>query len=725
MALASCLKTLAARMASRPVKRARGRSTLALAVGASLLLALLCAAPAGALVTEVGGRSVGLQPREEAFVWDGTIFDEGVKGSPFFENETVASFNNPAGHPVVHSSRIYLIYWDPSDRYHGDWQTVIDGYMHNVNDDSGSLNSVYAVDTQYTDTTNKPAAYNVTFRGAYTDTDPYPAAGCTDPAPPGKHTILTCLSDQQIQEELATFIVAHGLQKGMGSIFYILTPPGATVCVAAGHCSDFKAEEASYLNSFCSYHAAISPTSPITGDGNTILYGVIPWVAGSRGSGALELSNDSPDCQDGGFDPSTKPIEQKEKAKEKSKKEEKEFEEKSKEQQEEQLRMEALAAPHPEEPNQGTCPSPDGYCDTGLADVIISQLASEQQNIVTDPLLNAWQDSAHKESTDECRNFFANALGGSSSSNVDSEAGNLFNQAVNGGHYYVNSALNLAALRLGYPGIPCLTHVRLVPKFTTPSPVNAGDIVSLNGMESLLDLNAAIGFPPGAPSANYATYEWNFGDGAVGDPTPIVRGYAPGAPACAIPWLTPCAASELHAYAYGGTYSVTLTVTDVGGNKESVTLPVQVLGPPPPNTGANKAGAGATSGAGAPPSASVVVLSRSLRQVLRSGLLIAYSVSERVTGRFEVLLEKRVAHKLHLRAPVATGVAPGTPAQMVIGKSILVTLGGGHARMRIQLPGSVSEHLTHSRSIALILRLVVRNAAGGEATIVTPLKLSH
>jgi hypothetical protein len=683
----------------------------------------VCAAPAPALVAEVGGRSVGLEPREAAFVWDGNTFSQGNK--KWFESETSASFNNPGGRPVVHSSRVYLIYWDPSYRYHGDWQAVIDGYLHSVNAASGALNSVFAVDTQYTDSSNQPAAYNVTFRGAYTDTHPYPTAGCTDPAPPGKHTVLTCLSDQQIQEELASFIVTHGLQKGMGSIFYLLTPPGATVCVAAGHCSDFKAEEESYLNSFCSYHAAISPTNPTTGDGNSILYGVIPWVAGTRGNGALELPNDSPECQDGGFDPTTRPIEQKEKAKEKSEKEEKEFKEKSKEEQEAELQKEALEGPHPEEPNQGTCPSPDGYCDTGLADVIVTQIASQQQNIVTDPLLNAWQDSIHREATDECRNFFAKTLGGSSSINVESEAGNLFNQAPPGGTYYVNDAFNLAALKLSYPGIPCSTGVRLVPKFTTPSPVNAGDIVSLNGMESLIDLNAAVGFPPGAPSTNYATYEWNFGDGAVGDPTPTVRGYAPGAPACAIPWLSPCAASELHAYAYGGTYNVTLTVTDVGGNKESVTLPVQVLGPPPPALGAAKAGAGATSGAGAPPSATVVVLSRSLRQVLRSGLLISYSVSERVTGRFEVLLDKKVGHKLHLRAPSATGLAPGTAAQMVIGKSILVTLGGGHSRMKIQLPGSITSRFAHTRSVALILRLVVRNAAGGEATIVTPLKLSH
>ena len=37
---------------------------------------------------------------------------------------------------------------------------------------------------------------------------------------------------------------------------------------------------------------------------------------------------------------------------------------------------------------------PDGSPDTGLADLIVSQIGVQQQNIVTDPLLNAWQDTA-------------------------------------------------------------------------------------------------------------------------------------------------------------------------------------------------------------------------------------------------------------------------------------------------------------------------------------------
>ena len=63
--------------------------------------------------------------------------------------------------------------------------------------------------------------------------------------------------------------------------------------------------------------------------------------------------------------------------------------------------------PTSEEPNSQHVPPPeDGYCDVGLADLIINQLATEQQDIVTDPLLHSWKDSAGNEATDECRNWF-------------------------------------------------------------------------------------------------------------------------------------------------------------------------------------------------------------------------------------------------------------------------------------------------------------------------------
>jgi hypothetical protein len=499
---------------------------LALVLCAVVALSLsLVVAPAGAVVTTVGSATVGLQPRETNFFFDGTLKGDGFAN--FFAVPSASSFANPSGGAVLPANNTYAIYWDPTDHYHGDWQGLIDTFFHNMGSASGSFASVFAVDTQYTDAAspNHHALYKSTFQGAYTDTDPYPTVGnCSDPAPltgeshPGKEPdAITCLTNAQIQHELEVFIADHGLQKGMGTIFYLLMPPGVTVCLDAGgssgHCSDYKTSSPeSYENSFCSYHSDISPTNQVVGDEHTILYAVIPWIAGGFGDGHLapvdQTATEAYKCQDGGFDPTSKPIEKKEKKKERTLQEEQEIEKKTAEEEAVQDTVEELEGPHQEEPNQVPCPSPDGFCDTGLADLIVNQIGVEQQNIVTDPLLNAWQQQElpHNEASDECRNFFAPASGGVAA-NPETYAGTLYNQSLNGGNYYLNDAFNLAAQKLPYPGITCLPGIRLEPQFTSPNPVNTGELVGFDGMESDITLNEGTSYTGTTPKQTYATYK--------------------------------------------------------------------------------------------------------------------------------------------------------------------------------------------------------------------------
>ena len=716
-----------------------------------LLLLVFCAAAGAVVNKEVPGNKVGLEPRSLS------ILDGGGAGPE--------SFANPSGGPVLPSNKTYAIYWDPTDHYHGDWQGVINGFFHSMGAASGGLGSVFSVDTQYTDAVNQHAAYSSTFMGAYTDTDRYPTVGnCTDPHPlagqnfPKKEPdAITCLTNAQIQHELEVFVAGHGLQKGMGTIFYLLTPPGVTVCLdaggSAGHCSDFVGAIAeiekdekeaiptpeSYKNSFCSYHSAISPTNEVIGDERTILYGVIPWTAGGLGDGHLGAIDRTPayECQDGRFDPSSKPIEEEEET------------------------------PHQQEPNQIVpCPSPDGTCDTGLADLIINQIGVEQQNIVTNPLLNAWQDSSGKEATDECRDFFATIVGGSSAINEESGAGTLFNQTLGGNNYYLNDAFNLAALKLPYPAIPCLPGVRIEPKFTAPNPVNSSEVVGFDGMESDITLNEGTAYSGSfltpSPKPTYATYKWNFGDGS-----PEVTGLAPGAPAlnspetspCAAPWEAPCAASTFHSYQYGGTYNVTLTVTDTGGNTATVTDPITVVGPAPPSPPAPPSGGGSSAGSGAAtpasaatggtsspvtsggsgagssaagktipgPVAAAAVVSKSLSKVLRSGLVISYSVNEQVAGQFQVLLASSIARRIGLHGAPATGLPKGTPPQIVIAKAILITTKGGHNTVKIQFGKNTAVKLRKLHNVSLMIRLVVRGASHSPTTttVISTVKLSH
>jgi hypothetical protein len=718
-------------------------SALALAATAALLFSV---APAHAVVTEVEVAKVkanlGVQSTNQISFFHG-LGGEQNENEPF-PNPKAATFRNPAGHPVLHGSNVFAIYWDPpavgqphTNHYHGDWQEVIDTFLQSMGASSGSLANIFSVDTQYTDVSNTPAYYQTTFRGAYTDTHAFPTAGCTSPLASGA---ITCLNATQLQDQLQAFVTAHGLPTGMGTVYYLLTPPLVTVCLdeTTGHCSDFvrspteesqdKYESVTYKKAICSYHGAINPDNVETGDGNTILYAAIPWAAGSAGrSSAGTVFGQAAYCQDGGFNPASKPFAmQREKIKTRDGKEQKEFEEKT---QEEQLLLEqekTLQGPHDQEPNQASCPSADGTCDTGLADIIVNQIAIEQQNIVTNPLLNAWQDQEGKEATDECRNYFAQGeMGGGVTANPVSGAGSLFNQTIGKHTYYLNMAFNLAALQLEYPGVPCLPGSRMEPKFTAPNVVNNGEIVAFDGMESDISLNAGFNYSGGSEVPTYGTYTWNFGDG-----TPLVIGYAPGAPVCEGPWLSPCAASVFHAYQYGGTYTVTLTATDVGGHTASVSNPVTVIGPAPPKEavpgGSTPAGSTPGAAAGGPaaggpgstpkvskfpaPVAAAAVASRSLRRALRGGLVIRYSVNEQVAGRFEVLLSRTLARRLGIGGAPALGLPAGTAPQVVIGKATLVTTGAGRNTVSIQFSKRTASRLARQHRVPLMLRLFLRNA---------------
>ncbi|HYM56166.1 MAG TPA: hypothetical protein VES97_12455, partial [Solirubrobacteraceae bacterium] len=190
--------------------------TLAAALAASLFAALLLApAPAGAVVNTVVSPNVGLQPRvSEAYA---------EAGAP-------KNYANAAGNPVLHGTGVYAIYWDPTDHYWSEWQNAIDTYLQSAGAASGSLDTVFSVDTQYTDKSNRPASYAQTYKSAYTDTHAYPASGCEDPNPFGPEDQIglefggaptaVCLTSAQVATELEAFIALHGLPKGLGNVYY-------------------------------------------------------------------------------------------------------------------------------------------------------------------------------------------------------------------------------------------------------------------------------------------------------------------------------------------------------------------------------------------------------------------------------------------------------------------------------------------------------------------------
>jgi hypothetical protein len=720
---------------------------------------LITTAPAGAVVTKIGSTTIGLQPRNAT-----------TSGPVGAEPE---QFSNESGNAVLHGTSVYPIYWDPlGETFHHEWLVKLDTFFQQMGAGSGSLDNIFASIGQYRDRTNQPALYQTVYKGSYHDTVKYPTAGCTDPNPPAG--AITCLTDAQLREQLESFIATHGLPKGMNSIYYLLTPPGVTVCVnaAASNCSDYKVSKTeeekrernstSYQNSFCSYHGDINPDGAAEGDGNTILYAAIPWSAGTLGVSAPPAALKYPslyaegfDCQDGGWSPVNAKGENadiREAPKEISEEEEKAYNKADPEEKAPIFKRRRLEGPHQQEPNQEGKGEIGDY-GAGLADLIINQIAEEQANIVTDPLLNAWQDPEGNEVTDECRNTFGNTVSavgapgieGALAAEEETEAGTLSNTTVGTGRYYINNAFSLS-------GDHCVGGAAMIPRFTAPNPINVNEIVGFDGMESTVGLSKGLSFgPSGPPTTTYATFTWNFGDGTE------VKGFAPGAPTCETPWLSPCAASIYHTYQYGGAYNVTLTVTDVAGNTDSVTHEVTVNGPAKPEEGSgggsgstavggssatpgasttgSTTGTTKTSGGGSSPAkpipgpvASAAVVSRSLKTVLKKGLEISYSVNEQVAGQFQVLLASSLAKRIGLHGPAATGLAPGSAPSIVIGKAILVTTKGGRNTVKIMFGKKTAAKLRKLGSVPLTIRLVVRNASSHSpqtTTVISTVTLSR
>jgi hypothetical protein len=702
---------------------------------------LASAAPAGAVVTTVESTTVGLQPRTE-------IIKDGKEAS-------AQTFANNNGNAILDGTSVYAVYWDPTDVFfhdHHEWLVSLDGFFQQMGADSGDASTPFGPLGQYRDRANVAAAYKTVFKGSYTDSTPYPTAGCTDPAPLGTEAI-TCVTDAQLREQVQSFVTSHSLPKGMSTIYYIITPPGVTVCLdaAATHCSDYSVSESenkkeehnstSYKDSFCSYHGDINPDAAAEGDGNTILYAAIPWTAGTLGD-EYELSRSrlyaqGYYCQDGGWNPE-KGEENREISRTLTSEEEKAHEHDTEKQHDELVEELRLEGPHQEEPNQAG-KSETGDYSSGLTDLIINQIAEEQANTVTDPLLDAWHDSEGNEVTDECRDFFASTagstggeIGGLAKADKDTQAGTLFNTRIGQDTAYINNVFNLASGN-------CAGGVGLVARFTAPNPVNVSEPVGFDGMESTVSLLDGEDFgPSGPPTTTYATFRWNFGDGTE------VSGFAPNSSPCEAPWLSPCAGSVLHSYQYGGVYKVTLTVTDVAGNVSVREHEVTVNGSASPKEATNTAGTSTSSSAATStsstsptpgvvppvpnPVAAAAVLSHSLRTTLRKGLVVRYSVNEQVAGHFDVLLSRTIAHRLGITGAAASGLPAGTAPQIVIAKAVLVTTKGGASAVDIEFSKRTQSRLAHLRSVTLLLRLIVRNAASGNpvtTTVLSSVTLSH
>jgi PKD repeat protein len=457
---------------SRKSLRTHHRSLAALLalLGAAALALSANAVPAGAIVVKLRGRAVGVTPinnaRGEAFSRAHARvrrLDELPKGG------IALTYH---GGPVMHSSTTHVIYWDPSKEFSETTKGIVGKYFTDTAHDSGLGTNVFGVDGQFTDGSGF-AAYESTSTTALADSDAYPGSGCAIPefeADPGPYS-GPCLTDEQLQTELKTFIAAKSLPTGPTQFYALLLPHQVVTC--------FEEEGEICSNDvFCAYHSAIKP-----GTAGEILYANIPFSL-------LDTTEtfgfpDAKGCQDDGHDAN-------------------------------------IQQPNPD--NAG------GNSATRFADVALKYISHEFNETITDPVPpSGWIDANEQEDGDKCngvsadpsedgigydKNAFLPVLGGEFGTN------NLFDQTVNGDHFYVQSEWDNVAKACRMTPLP-ITEAAFT---SSASPVE-GSPVEFKGKAT--------------DPYGHEEFLWTFGDGTEGT-----------------------GASPSHTYAFAGSYEPTMTARD-------------------------------------------------------------------------------------------------------------------------------------------------------------------
>jgi len=138
-----------------------------------------------------------------------------------------------------------------------DYEATINQYFTDVAADSGLTTNVYSVLTQYSN-----IEYDSTFAGSYVEEHPFPANGCNDGF--DKY----CVTDQQLQQEIANVIERKGWPKfSLTTLYFIFTPANVGVCFLSGPASGANA---CTMHVFCAYH---------TWNGSSFFYAVMPDAA--------------------------------------------------------------------------------------------------------------------------------------------------------------------------------------------------------------------------------------------------------------------------------------------------------------------------------------------------------------------------------------------------------------------------------------------------------------
>jgi hypothetical protein len=172
------------------------------------------------------------------------------------------------GGPVLNATRTHVIFWAPAGSglsFDPGYVALVQQFLADVAADSHMTTNEYAVTGEYGDAAG-PSAYASTYAGSVLDTDPLPGNGCTEPAQTGPGW-SDCLTDSQLEDELAHVLSVERLPPGGDNIYLIVTPSGF------GSCSDSSSSACALggpRSGYCGYHSSMPSGT---------LYAVIPYNA--------------------------------------------------------------------------------------------------------------------------------------------------------------------------------------------------------------------------------------------------------------------------------------------------------------------------------------------------------------------------------------------------------------------------------------------------------------
>lgn len=168
------------------------------------------------------------------------------------------------GGPIMTGVNLYAIFWVPAKLQNGKSTGLTAKYE--------SVAKQFLADYPYHGIANNSTQYYATTGGTHyfvgigglvasvVDTDPYPASACSDTVTPGN-----CITDAQLQAEIAKVMAAQKWTPGLNKMFIVFTSTGE------GSCFNSTSASCAYTQ-YCAYHGWFGSTTSPT------LYANMPYA---------------------------------------------------------------------------------------------------------------------------------------------------------------------------------------------------------------------------------------------------------------------------------------------------------------------------------------------------------------------------------------------------------------------------------------------------------------